>query len=79
MRLLMVEDEAKLIRFVSQGLEEEGYAVDVATDGDLGLAMALDRVHDLIILDIQLPKKDGIAILSSNMSSKNYKVKTFVP
>ena len=63
MRLLMVEDEAKLIRFVSQGLGEEGYAVDVATDGDQGLAMALDRVHDLIILDIQLPKKDGIAIL----------------
>ncbi|MGQ4809387.1 Transcriptional regulatory protein CusR [Candidatus Entotheonellaceae bacterium PAL068K] len=63
MRILLVEDEQKVVRFVSQGLQEEGYAVDVATDGNQGLAMALDRVHDLIILDIQLPRKDGIQIL----------------
>ena len=59
MRLLVVEDEQKVARFVTQGLEEEGYAVDVATDGEMGLSMALDHVHDLIILDIQLPKASG--------------------
>ncbi|MCZ6872308.1 MAG: response regulator, partial [bacterium] len=63
MRLLMVEDEPKVARFVTQGLTEEGYAVDVATDGETGLSMALDQVHDLIILDIQLPKKDGLQVL----------------
>jgi heavy metal response regulator len=63
MRLLVVEDEKKVASFIKQGLEEEGYAVDVAQDGEEGLAMALDRVHDLIILDIGLPKKDGLQVL----------------
>jgi heavy metal response regulator len=63
MRLLVVEDEQKVARFVVQGLTEEGYAVDVARDGETGLAMALDRVHDLIILDIQLPRMDGVCVL----------------
>jgi heavy metal response regulator len=63
MRLLVVEDEQKLASFVEQGLTEEGYAVDVASDGELGLNMALDQVHDLVILDISLPKKDGLMVL----------------
>jgi heavy metal response regulator len=63
MRLLVVEDEKKVSSFIKKGLEEEGYAVDVASDGETGLQMALDRVHDLIILDIQLPKRDGLSLL----------------
>jgi len=63
MRVLVVEDEKKVSSFIKKGLEEEGYAVDVASDGETGLQMALDRVHDLIILDIQLPKRDGLNLL----------------
>jgi heavy metal response regulator len=70
MRLLLVEDEQKVARFVRQGLTEEGYAVDVAADGETGLAMALDRVHDLIILDIQLPKMDGLCVLQKLRQAK---------
>jgi heavy metal response regulator len=58
-----VEDEKKVARFIKQGLEEEGYAVDVAHDGEEGLQMVLDRVHDLIILDISLPRMDGLQVL----------------
>jgi len=63
MRILLVEDEKKVASFIKKGLEEEGYAVDLASDGESGLQMALDRVHDLVLLDIQLPKKDGLAVL----------------
>ena len=65
MRLLVVEDEHKVASFIKQGLTEEGYAVDIADDGETGLAMALDRVHDLIILDLALPKRDGVSDLQA--------------
>jgi len=63
MRILVVEDEQKVASFIQKGLVEEGYAVDVAHDGEDGLAMALDGVHDLVVLDIMLPKRDGLAVL----------------
>jgi heavy metal response regulator len=63
MRLLVVEDEKKVAGFIKRGLQEEGYAVDVASDGKTGLAMALDGVHDLILLDIHLPVMNGILVL----------------
>jgi heavy metal response regulator len=65
MRLLVVEDEQKVASFIKKGLEEEGYAVDVGADGEEGLAMGLARVHDLIILDIRLPKMDGLRVLQA--------------
>ena len=65
MRLLVVEDETKVASFIKKGLEEEGYAVDIAADGEDGLALGLTRVHDLIILDIRLPKLDGLRVLQA--------------
>jgi heavy metal response regulator len=63
MSILVVEDEKKVAGFIKKGLEEEGHAIDVAFDGREGLLMALDGVHDLIILDINLPKMDGLRVL----------------
>ena len=70
MRLLVVEDEKKVASFIKQGLAEEGYAVDVALDGQEGLEMARDPVHDLIILDISLPKMDGLQVLKKLRQQK---------
>lgn len=70
MRVLVVEDEKKVASFIKQGLEEEGYAVDVAPDGEEGLGMALDRVHDLVILDIHLPRMDGLRVLQELRKDK---------
>ena len=70
MRILVVEDEQKVASFIKRGLEEEGYAVDVAADGEEGLAMALECVHDLIILDIRLPKMDGLRVLKELRQEK---------
>jgi DNA-binding response OmpR family regulator len=62
MRILVVEDEHKLAAVVRRGLEEHGYAVDVAYDGDDALAMALAESYDLLVLDIMLPGIDGITV-----------------
>ena len=59
MRILVVEDEPNVIDFVARGLKEEGYVVDVATDGELALDFARTYPYDLIILDILLPKLGG--------------------
>jgi len=64
MRLLLVEDEAVPAAYVKRGLEREGYAVDVATDGEDGLWMATTLPYDAIVLDVMLPKLDGFAVCS---------------
>ncbi len=63
MRILIVEDEKKVANFVKKGLQEEGYAVDLTFDGEEGLKLGKDPSYDLIILDIYLPKLDGLAAL----------------
>ena len=63
MRILIVEDEKSLADIIKQGLEEEGYAVDVSYNGEEGLFMAENEPSDLIILDIMLPVIDGMTIL----------------
>lgn len=62
MRLLLVEDEARMATLLKKGLAEEGYAVAVAGDGRTGLAMAESNEFDLILLDIMLPGMDGFTI-----------------
>ena len=64
MRILLVEDEKDLANIIKQGLEEEGYVVDMAHDGEEGLYMAENFPGDVIILDIMLPVIDGLSILS---------------
>ncbi len=62
MKILVVEDDADLAQFIRKGLKEEHYVVDVAADGEAGLALALDNSYDLMILDIMLPKLDGLTL-----------------
>jgi DNA-binding response OmpR family regulator len=62
MRILVVEDEKKLVEIIKKGLVEEGFSVDIALDGEEGQYMAENTPYDLVILDIMLPKKDGIAV-----------------
>jgi heavy metal response regulator len=63
MRILVVEDEQKVASFIQRGLEAERYHVDVAHDGDAGLTRALDDEYDLVILDVMLPRRDGLSVL----------------
>jgi DNA-binding response OmpR family regulator len=62
MRILIVEDEHRLARVLKRGLEEHGYAVDVAYDGEEGLGLAELEPYDLIVLDVMLPKLDGLTV-----------------
>lgn len=62
MRILVIEDEKKIADFIKRGLQEEGYAVDVAGDGEAGYMMIHDNEYDVVVLDLLLPKMDGIAL-----------------
>ncbi|HYA28278.1 MAG TPA: response regulator transcription factor [Acidobacteriota bacterium] len=63
MRILLVEDDAKIASFVEKGLRSAGYAVDHAADGGNGLHLALNEPYDAAIVDIMLPKRDGLALI----------------
>ncbi len=63
MRILVVEDEKKVASFIKRGLEEESFTVDVAYDGEEGRYMAETNQYDLILMDVMLPKKDGLTVV----------------
>jgi heavy metal response regulator len=65
MRILVVEDEKKIADFIKRGLKEEGYAVDVAYEGEEGQFLASTNSYDLILLDLMLPKIDGLTICAN--------------
>ena len=73
MRLLVIEDEKDLAENLKKGLTEQGYAVDIALDGEEGSFMAETEPYDLIILDLMLPKIDGIT-LCKNLREKGMTV-----
>lgn len=77
MRLLVVEDEYRLSELISSRLKKEKYTVDVSLDGEEGIYNALSDIYDLIILDIMLPKVDGIEILK-NIRKNNIKSKVIM-
>ena len=63
MRILVVEDDAKIAVFVVKGLKQEGYAVDHASDGDTGLSLATTTPYDAAVVDIMLPGLDGLSLV----------------
>jgi two-component system copper resistance phosphate regulon response regulator CusR len=69
MRILVIEDELKTAAYLKKGLEESGYAVDVAHDGPQGLILAQEEQYDVIVLDVMLPGMDGWTVVRSLRST----------
>ena len=63
MRALLIEDDATIADFVGRGLREAGFAVDHAADGVAGLTFALQQAYDVAIIDVMLPKRDGLSVI----------------
>jgi two-component system copper resistance phosphate regulon response regulator CusR len=63
MRILLIEDETKTAAFLAKGLQEAGYTVQIARDGETGLELALAARYELLVVDVMLPKKDGWAVV----------------
>ena len=70
MRILLVEDDLKIASFIIKGLKAAGFAVDHATDGEEGLHMALSEPYDTAIIDIMLPKRDGLSLIERMRQEK---------
>jgi two-component system OmpR family response regulator len=70
MRILLVEDDMKTASFVSRGLKEAGFAVDHVTDGERGLQVASVESYDVAIVDIMLPKMDGLTLIETLRQQK---------
>jgi len=62
-RVLLVEDDETIAEFVARGLREAGFAVDSAADGEAGLDAALSQQYDVAVLDVMLPKRDGLSLI----------------
>lgn len=70
MRILLIEDEKRLSHFIKKGLTEHGFAVDQAYDGEEGLYLAKEETYDVIILDVMLPKLNGIEVCRQLRTAK---------
>ena len=70
MRVLVIEDDEMIASFVTKGLAEAGFAVDHAADGENGLHLALNEPYDVIVVDIMLPKLDGLALIKELRAHK---------
>jgi two-component system OmpR family response regulator len=70
MRILLVEDDRKIASFVIKGLKAAGYAVDHASDGEEGLHLALTQPYDTAIVDIMLPKVDGLTLIGKMRAAR---------
>lgn len=72
MRVLLVEDDKEVALYVSKGLKEQGFMVDVASEGKEGLGLASTETYDVMIIDRMLPKLDGLSILKSIRAAENH-------
>ena len=70
MRILIIEDDRQVAAFVAKGLREEGYAVDHATNGEDGLHLASTEPYDVVIVDLMLPRLDGLSLIERLRSQK---------
>ncbi len=70
MRILLIEDDSKTASFIFKGLKEAGFAVDHASDGESGLHMALGEPYDAAIIDLMLPKMDGLTLIETLRRNK---------
>src|SRR6266568_3608873 len=70
MRALVIEDDSKIASFVVNGLKQNGFAVDHAPDGERGFALASTVTYALVILDLMLPKLDGLSLLGQLRQKK---------
>ena len=75
MRILVIEDEHKIANSIRKGLEQESYAVDVAYDGETGFDLASSEDYDVIVLDLLLPKMDGIKLCRKLRKEENIQLK----
>jgi len=70
MRLLVVEDDEKIAAFIMTGLQQAGFAVDHAANGEDGLHLALTEPYDAVVIDIMLPKRDGLSLIEELRQQK---------
>ena len=70
MRILLVEDDVKIASFIVKGLRAAGYAVDHAPDGEEGLGLALTEPYDAAVIDLMLPKRNGLALIKEMRAEK---------
>ncbi|MFC1453403.1 response regulator transcription factor [Verrucomicrobiota bacterium] len=71
MKVLIVEDDRKILSFIRKGLKEQGFTVDASSDGDEAYTLATTQAYDAIVLDIMLPGRDGLSIVRGLRERKN--------